>query len=65
MGSDTQRGAVRGRVAHVFLAVAVALPVVAGLGTVTLAAVEPEQSALNLAMLALIGVGFVAVVVIF
>jgi signal transduction histidine kinase len=63
MGGGRRRNEVWGRVAHVFLSVAVAVPVIAGLGVVGLSMAQPKQSALDLGMLALIGVGFVGVIV--
>lgn len=57
-----QRRAGWGPVAHVFLAVAMALPVVAAVGATVAALLVPSQSMLNLGLLTVLGTAFLAVV---
>lgn len=56
------RAADRGPVAHVFLAIALALPVLVAVGSIAIAMLE-EQSVLNLWLLAILAVGFLAAVI--
>ncbi|KGN37982.1 sensor histidine kinase [Knoellia subterranea] len=51
-----------GAVAHVFVAIALALPLVAAVGATVAALLIPSQSMLNRGLLTVLGVGFLAVV---
>lgn len=57
------RAADRGPVAHVFLSIAVALPVAVAIGSIAFAMTEESQSVLNLWLLAVLGLVFLAAVV--
>lgn len=57
-----QRRAGWGPVAHVFLAIAVALPLVAAVGATVAALLVPSQSMVNIGLLTVLGTGFLAVV---
>lgn len=57
------RSADRGAVAHVFLAIAIALPLLVGIGSIGAAMIEGTQSVLNQWLLALLGLAFLAAVV--